>query len=233
MKKLTLLVSFVFAAFFTQAQDMGTESDTGLEIGLKISPAIATNRFQAPSRFKFENENAKLRGSIGLVLDYFFGKNYALNTGLEYSVKGGKITYVSSQATDSTAEGKSTDELNIQYISLPVGIKLYTNEVATDTRIYFNLGTALNFRISSKINGDNFYGQNNDEIKANKRYNFFEADAFLGAGAEWQLGTNTKFFGGISYHRGLIDIDRYYEKVMNKDISIRNNTFALDLGLKF
>jgi len=238
MKKLTLLAAFVFAAFFSQAQD--TESDTGLEIGLKVSPAIATNRFQAPSKFNFENENAKLRGSFGLVLDYFFGKNYAFNTGLEYSVKGGKISYTSGQTTDTvtnvTKDVKETDELNIQYIALPLGIKLYTNEVGANTRIYFQLGTSLNFRISSKIDGDNFYGKNNDEIKANKRYNFFEADAVLGAGAEWQLGTNTKFFGGLSYHRGLIDIDRYYEKpeaLNNKDISIRNNTFALDLGLKF
>ncbi|MFC5270566.1 porin family protein [Adhaeribacter terreus] len=232
MKKLTLMAAFVFAAFFSHAQDV--ESDTGLEIGLKVSPAIATNRFQAPFRFNFENENAKLRGSFGLVLDYFFGKNYAFNTGLEYSVKGGKIKYTSSQATDTTAAVKTTDELNIQYLAVPLGIKLYTNEVATDTRVYFNLGTSLNFRISSKINGDNFYGQNNDEIKANKRYNFFEADAIIGAGAEWQLGTNTKFFGGLSYHRGLIDIDRYYEKALNeKDIAIRSNTFALDLGLKF
>jgi hypothetical protein len=229
MKKLTLLAAFVFAAFFSHAQE--TESDTGLEIGLKVSPAVATNRFVAPSGFGFENENAKMRGSFGLVLYYFFGKNYAFSTGLEYSVKGGKISYKPAPALTNDRE---TDELNIQYIALPVGIKLYTNEVATDTRVYFHLGSSLNFRISSKIDGDNFYGSNNDEIRANKRYNFFEADAIVGAGAEWQLGTNTKVFGGLSYHRGLVDIDRFYEKQLSdKKIAIRNNTFALDLGLKF
>lgn len=226
MKKFTLLAALVLGFFTAQAQ-----SDTGLEIGLKVSPAIATNRFVAPSSFGFENENAKLRGSLGLVLDYFFGKNYAFNSGLEYSVKGGKISYKPSPDLSSARE---TDELNIQYLAVPLGIKLFTNEIATDTRVYFQLGSSLNFRISSKIDGDNFYGPTNNEISANKRYNFFEADGVLGTGMEWQVGTNTKIFGGFSYHRGLVNIDRFYDKYLANDkIAVRNNTFALDLGLKF
>jgi hypothetical protein len=227
MKKITLLAAFLFTAFLSQAQ-----SDTGLEIGLKISPSISNNRFSSPGNFDFKNENAKFRGSIGLVLDYFFGKNYAFNTGLEYAVKGGKISF--KPIPEFTNE-REIDELNVQYLKIPIGLKLYTNEVATDTRVYFHLGTSLNARISSKIDGSNFYkdGSNND-IKANKRYNFFDADAILGAGAEWQLGANTKVFGGLSYNRGLVDIDRFYEKALgNKDIAIRHNAFALDFGIKF
>ena len=226
MKKITLLAALLVGFFSAQAQ-----SDTGLEIGLKVSPAIATNRFVAPTSFGFQNENAKLRGSFGLVFDYFFGKNYAFNSGLEYSVKGGKISYKPAPDLTSTRE---TDELNIQYLAVPVGIKLFTNDIATDTRVYFQLGSSLNFRISSKIDGDNFYGPSNDEIRANKRYNFFEADGVIGTGVEWQLGTNTKFFGGVSYHRGLVNIDRFYDDLLDSNkIAVRNNTFALDLGLKF
>src|SRR5688572_3751195 len=143
MKKITLLAAFVFAAFFTQAQD----SDTGLEIGIKVSPGIANNRFSSPSSFDFKNENAKFRGSFGLILDYFFGKNYAFSSGLEYGVKGGKISFISGQVlnpiTNQLENVRSIDELNIQYIQLPIGLKLFTNEVATDTKIYFLLGTAL------------------------------------------------------------------------------------------
>jgi hypothetical protein len=229
MKKITLLAALVFSIFTAQAQDSGSNSGTGLEIGLKASPALATNRFSAPDDLHFENKNVEFRGSIGLVLDYFFSENYALATGLEYGVKGGHISY------HIGSNSPVTDELNIQYIMLPIGLKLYTNEVATDTRIFFQLGTSLNGRVSSKINANGFYrlGGSNEDIKANK---LFEADAVLGVGAEWQLGSSTKFFGGLSYHRGLVDIDRFYETgngLGNKDIAIRNNIFALDLGLKF
>jgi hypothetical protein len=222
MKKITLLAALFLSILTAQAQD----SDTGLEIGLKVSPAIASNRVNLSGANNFKGSESMFRGSFGLVLDYFFGKNYALSTGLEYGVKGGKVSYGSVTKTE--------DELNIQYIQLPIGLKLFTNDVASDTRIYFQLGTSLNCRISSKINGSGFYlNGNNEDIKANKRYNFFDADVVLGTGAEWQLGTNTKLFGGLSYHRGLIDVDRYYDKYVDKNIEIRNNFYALDLGLKF
>src|SRR6478736_2501350 len=222
MKRISLLAALLVSMFTAQAQ-----SETGLEIGLKVSPCVASNRFVAPSGFGFKNENAKFRGSFGLVLDYFFSKNYAFNTGLEYNVKGGKISYKPSQSGQ-----REIDELNIQYLAVPLGLKLYTNNIGDNTRVYFQLGSSLNFRISSKIDGDNFYGPTNSEIRANKRYNFFEADGVLGTGVEWQLGTNTKVFGGVSYHRGLVNIDRFYDKLLANDkIAIRNNTFALDLGL--
>src|SRR5688572_18838803 len=101
MKKITLLAAFIFAAFFTQAQD----SDSGLEIGLKVSPGLAMSRVNDPGPNNFDNSNVKFRGSFGLILDYFFGKNYAFSSGLEYGVKGGTITYGTTTTTK--------DELNI------------------------------------------------------------------------------------------------------------------------
>ena len=240
MKKITLLAAFVIGFFSAQAQ-----SDTGLEIGLKVSPSIVSNRIVAPNQFGFEEEGAKVRFGVGLVLDYFFGKNYAFTTGLEYAMKGSEVSYfqlssnVNGNSERTITSSRLTDELNAQYLQIPLGFKLYTNDIATDTRLYFQLGTSLNARISGKINGEQFYKDDSGkDIKAYKRFNIFEADAILGFGAEMQLGTNTKVFGGLSYHRGLTDIDNFYEDYYkdfanSKDIAIKNNTIALDLGLKF
>src|SRR5688572_27520306 len=102
MKKITLLAAFVFAAFFAQAQD----SNTGLEIGLKVSPGVAMSRVNDPGTNNFESSNVKFRGSFGLVLDYFFGDNYAFSSGLEYGVKGGTVSY-------GPDGGRVKDEINI------------------------------------------------------------------------------------------------------------------------
>ncbi len=241
MKKITLLAAFVFTALFSQAQD----SNTGLEIGLKISPSISSNRVVAPSAFGIKKEGTKARFGIGLVLDYFFSDNYAFSTGIEYAMKGSGVTYnrlssnTNGNAPRTITNEKITDEFNVQYLQIPVGFKLYTNEVSTDTRIFFQLGTSLNARIAGTLNGDKFYQDDNGaDIKSYKRFNIFEADAVIGAGVEMQLGTNTKVFGGLSYHRGLTDIDNYYEDYYkdfsnSNDIAIKNGTVALDLGLKF
>ncbi|HSI91212.1 MAG TPA: outer membrane beta-barrel protein, partial [Adhaeribacter sp.] len=116
MKKIIAFAALFLGMFSAQAQ--------GLEIGIKVSPAGSNHRFSSPGGFDFKNENMKFRGSFGLVFDYFFGENYAFNTGLEYAVRGGKISYKPAPALSASRE---TDELNIQYLRLPVGIKLFTN----------------------------------------------------------------------------------------------------------
>ena len=240
MKKITLLAAFVISFFTVQAQN------TGLEIGLKVSPSISTNRVVAPSTFNMEKYGSKPRFGIGLVLDYFFSENYAFSTGLEYTMKGAAVKYsqlssnTNGNAPRTITNTRPVDEFNVQYLQIPVGFKLYTNEVTTDMRVYFQLGTSLNARISGNLNGDKFYKDefSGEDVKAYKRFNIFEADAVIGSGIELQLGSNTKVFGGLSYHRGLTDIDNYYEDYYkdfsnSKDIAIKTGTIALDLGLKF
>lgn len=227
MKKIALLATLVFSIFTAKAQDSG--SNSGLELGLKVSPALAFNHFGGDADFNFENKNLEFRGGFGLVADYFFKENYAFNTGLEYGVKGGHISYNQGAA-------HFHHELNVQYLMLPIGLKLFTNEVATDTRVFFLVGTSLNAKLSSKIDASGTYKTATKTKKANELYKGFEADLVLGAGAEWQIGTDTKFFGGLSYHRGLSNINKNFsEDIMATDseVTIKNDVIALDLGLKF
>lgn len=246
MKKFTLLAALVFGIFSTynsvQAQ--------GLEIGIKVSPAITGQRIIAPSGHGIVKEGAKARIGVGIVADYFFGENYAFSTGLEFATKGAGASYqvvgrdpfgAKYLAVDANGNKvKNEDEFTVQYLQIPVGLKLFTNEVATDMRVYFQVGTSLNFRIASKVNDEKFFADySSDNIKTNKRFNFFEADAVLGSGVELQLGSSTKVFGGLSYHHGLTDMDNYFEDYYEgllanpKDIAVKNYTLALDLGIKF
>jgi hypothetical protein len=217
MKKiyLALLLSFFTTAAFAQ-----------VEIGIKISPSIAGNRIIAEQRHNFESTGARARFGVGLVLDYFFTENYALSTGLNYTSKGSGVSYTT---TDNV---RRSDAFSLQYLELPVMMKLYTNEVATDTKVYFHLGPSLSTNIAAKVNGNKIMPGTGQA--ATKRFNTFEVSAILGTGAEMQLGQSTRIFGGLAYHRGLSDIDNVYDKELNdKNISIRSGAFVIDLGLKF
>jgi hypothetical protein len=198
------------------------------EIGIKVSPAIATNRVVAPSTLNMESMNAKTHFGGGVIADYFFGENYAFSTGLIYMGKGAGVKY---RLEDGSRSG--SDEFAIQYLEIPVTVKLFTNDIATDTRLYFQAGGSFDPRISAKVNGDKL-----DEMNGNKKYSSYfsimDISALVGAGAEMQMGESTKIFGGFSYHRGLINIDDYYDKALDsKNIEIKNTYVALDLGLKF
>lgn len=219
MKKLLLALGFLFMTNAAFAQ---------WEIGIKLSPSIATNRVVAPKEFNFSTMNAKTHFGGGVIADYFFGENYAFSTGIIYNAKGAGVKY---NYTKGTTTIKGEDEFAIQYLEIPITLKLFTNDIATDTRLYFQAGGSLDPRISAKVNGDKLDADNK---KYTTHFNLMDISALFGAGAEMQMGESTRIFGGFSYHRGLIDIDDFYEeKFDNKNIEIKNTYVALDLGLKF
>lgn len=219
MKKIFLAVCCLFLTSSAFAQ---------WEIGIKLSPSVASNRVVAPKEFNFSAMNAKTHIGGGVILDYFFGENYAFSTGLIYNAKGAGVRY---NYTSGTTTMKGEDEFGIQYLEIPVTIKLYTNDIATDTRLYFQAGGSLDPRISAKVNGEKLDEANE---KYTSHFNLADISALFGVGAEKQMGESTKIFGGFSYHRGLVDIDDYYEeKFNNKNIEIKSSYLALDLGLKF
>ncbi|QNF33320.1 PorT family protein [Adhaeribacter swui] len=216
MKKifiLSLLLALTSTAF---AQE--------LELGIKITPSIAGHRVIAPSDIDFDKDGANFRFGFGVIADLYFTENAAFSTGLSFTGKGGQIAY-------STVAGRQTDDISLQYLEIPLTVKLFTNEVAPDMRVYFQTGFSLNPRMGAKVNGDKLDPV--DDKKYSKRFNVIDGDVILASGLEYQVGETTKLFGGLSYHRGLISIDDYYEKNINKKIELRNNVFSLDLGVKF
>ncbi|MGV3585994.1 MAG: porin family protein [Adhaeribacter sp.] len=221
MKKISLAVLFFLITSTAFAQ---------WEIGIKITPSIATNRVVAPKEFGFKSLNAKTHFGGGVIADYFFRENYAISTGLIYNTRGAGVSYLTP---NGSANQKSSDEFAIQYLEIPVTLKLFTNEIATDMKLYFQAGGSLDPRITAKVNNEKL-ANNND--KYTRHFNILDISVLLGSGVEMQLGESTKVFGGLSYHRGLIDVDNFYEKrgqFNNNNISIKNTYVALDLGLKF
>ncbi|PIQ21296.1 MAG: hypothetical protein COW65_09945 [Cytophagales bacterium CG18_big_fil_WC_8_21_14_2_50_42_9] len=215
----------LFAAFFM----MTSAAFAQWEIGIKLTPSIAGNRVVAPKEYNFKSLNAKTHFGGGVIADYFFSENYAFSTGLIYNARGAGIRYDYTPTSGTRQTG--SDEFSIQYLEIPVTIKLYTNDVATDTKLYFQAGGSFDPRISAKINNDKLDA---DDERNSKHFNIMDVSALIAAGAEKQVGESTKVFAGLSYHRGLADIDNYYEdQFSSKNIEIKNSYFALDLGLKF
>jgi hypothetical protein len=229
MKKIFLTVAALGLAPAAFAQ---------VEIGLKVSPSIAYLRPDSPASTSFTSEKAKLSFGGGIFMDYFFGENYAFNTGLFLTGKGGTIGYNDRSTTVGGSTGVRVEQkIAMQYLELPLTVKLFTNEVAPDTRVYFQVGGSLAVPVQVRIDGEKYYTDpydGNTQTKAGKHVLDIDANIIGGAGVEYQLGQSTKLLAGISYHHGLIDFDRYFERNRGfSDVNIKNSVFALDLGLKF
>lgn len=190
-----------------------------VEIGIKLSPSVAYLRADAPSVSNFQSEKSKLGIGGGLVVDYFFGQNYAFGTGLQLTSKGGTVSY---SGFDSNNEQK----ISLQYLEIPLTVKLFTNDITTDTKLYFQLGGKIGGVVAARIDGDKFY-QGNE--RSSKHFIIPDAALLGGFGAEYQVGQSTKLFAGLSYHHGLANIDRYFDN----EVTLKNGEVALDLGIKF
>lgn len=228
MKKIFLALLALVATIHTASAQF--------EIGLKVSPSVTSLRAESPADHAFTSDGSQFGFGGGLVVDYFFGENYAFSTGLLLSGKGGSISYKDVASGTSGQPLAVKQKFNTQYLEIPLTVKLFTNEIAPATRLYFQVGGSLNVPIGTRINDGKFYTDpaTNTENKASDYVYFFDADALAGFGAEYQLAKSTKVFAGISYHRGLVNIDHYFESTRGfKDVTIKNSSFGLDLGIKF
>ena len=218
MKKLLFISILSFLTFGASAQ---------IKLGLKLSPNLSWNRVDDPSD-TLENKGVALRSGGGVFMDFEFSDNYAFHTGITYTTKGAGLK---SDIIDSL-----DNKVSLQYLEIPVAIKLFTNEIGTDMRMYFNVGTSINMNLAAKVDGDKSYqDENGDAVEYTKHFNGLDFSAIIGTGIEMQMGGETWVFGGISYNRGLLNISKKKNTLngMSKDVQMYNEYLSVDLGLKF
>ena len=254
MKKLLLFIvlGLISVTAFSQQK---------YKIGLKATPLMFSwNRVVDPSEFAKEKKGVQPRFGAGAFFDYFFiGENYAFSMGLTYAIKGGWIQY---SWVDKNQKFMVEDErlkLNdikvtrfaLQYLEIPVSVKLYTNEISTDMKLYFQVGISGNILLSAKVDGQKTIlkydstktgSDSTSSFKLTKNFFFIEASLVFSTGIELQMGENTYFFTGLTLNHGLTNIDRFYKKKPEDNdgyghgingFVLKNSYFGIDVGLKF
>ncbi|MFA0961930.1 porin family protein [Roseivirga sp. BDSF3-8] len=211
MKKTVILLFFALLGFSAvQAQT---------KIGLKFSPTISSNRVDASGdEYSLSTNGVGLRFIFGPYVDVMLSENYYFHSGLLYVPK--------RVGVEGTAQsgGMFDEAYKTHYLQVPVGIKLFTNEVALDTRIFFQVGGALEIL----INEENI----SDDAVLIEDFRFFDANVSLGSGVEYRIGTTTILSGGITYNRGLVNVVSEHN-LMAGDLSVKNDLLRFDIGVKF
>jgi hypothetical protein len=199
-----------------------TAQDSNLSIGMKVAPVLNTSRVKLDDPMvTVMNDKATMKVSFGLVVDKAFGENYTFSTGLFYVPKQVSISVNPDPSQSENPAFFNPQAYKLQYLQIPLTLKLYTNEVKPDMRIQFQLGVAPEIRVYQEPL------ENSELILAFQPFDF---PVVIGAGVEYRLGTTMKAFGGISYQRGLVNVVKTSEIA---NLEIRNTILSLDLGVKF
>lgn len=211
MKKV-LLVSLLFSFYVSFAQDV--------KFGVHIDPKIT---WQSPESRDVQSQGSVFGFGGGLIIDKYFDDNYAFETGLSMSTQGGKLKFdydFPFEVYDEvdTLPGETTVSYNLQYISIPLGLKLKSNEIGYFT-FFVNLGITNQLNIKAKASTDNINGLSDDSIK--KEINWFDMGYHFGGGIEYAISKDTSILLGILYQNGFLDVTTAAPRVNSRVLTIR------------
>ncbi len=211
MKKYFIISLLLFCSSYTWAQT---------QFGLHISPTVSSNRISSSIDSLTISENGiGLRFIAGIYADRFIGGNTHFSTGIYYVPK--RISY---EITDNFTRAPRKETYDVQYIQVPATLRLVTGEITLDTRLFFNVGSALDI----KIHDD----QENAEASIVEKVRNIDATLILGTGVERRISTTTNIYAGFTYRRGLLNtvVNRTGS---NSSFEIKNDLFSLDLMIRF
>ena len=219
MKRFLIISIFLGAAISINAQS------TPIKFSVHVDPQFAW--------FNSDEETVESDGSLfhiqaGLNMDYFFAENYAFSIGVGVNNLGGNLLYADSTEFSSKGEtllvepGQSV-KMNLQYIDIPLGLKLKTEELGYAT-FFFQLGFNPMININAKASSEEA-DLDNEDIR--ESIHLFNLGYHAGAGVEYKLGGSTAAIGGIRWSSGLIDVTD------NDRANVKTNVISIHLGILF
>ncbi len=213
MKRTYLIVLLLSISFTTYAQQ---EYRFGIFADPQFSWLKTDNK-------KLNSDGVRTNFNVGMVMEKYFAKRYAILSGVSLSGMGGQLTYkepVTIETSDSSynlAAGTGV-MYKLQYLDIPLGLKFCTNEIGYLT-YYAHIGFTGHVLIRARADIDKagVSGENvRDEV------NFFTASYQIGAGAEYSLGGSAALQFGLTYSNGIIDVLKSTQyNAVNSRVSIR------------
>ncbi|WP_080059678.1 porin family protein [Spirosoma aerolatum] len=203
-----------------------------IEMSIRFAPSLDLNTAEGTGNYAgFRANGAGVRMSVGPSLDYFFFKDrYAFSSGLWYTIKRSGFQMPGSfgelRWNPSAPEKESV--YNLQYLQIPMTVKMFANNIAPDLRLYVQTGGLLSIKLAERALEQARNGLYMAETGGDRRqYGFGDVELLLGAGVQYKINQNNAFNLGMSYQRGLIDIAR------GSDLLSKSRVVSLELGFKF
>ena len=190
------------------------------KLGLKLTSSIITQRISySHDSIAISNGSNTFIPAVTLFADMPLSKNYFFSTGIGYISK--RINLKVNGFDDQISQTKS---YTVQYIQLPATLKLYTNEISLDKKLYFQFGPLIEIAVHHK--------ENNQNLQVISQISPIDITLLFGIGMEIQLAPQTAMQIGINYSRGLVNF-AYTTDLPNSNLVIKNDLYGIDIAIKF
>jgi len=219
MKRILVIITFLGAILSLNAQT------TRVKFNVEVDPQFAW--------FSSDEETVEPDGSIfhvhtGLNMDFYFAENYAFVLGVGINNLGGNLLYAdstefSSKGETLLVEPNQSVKLNLQYIDIPVGLKLKTEELGYAT-YFLQLGFNPMINLNAKASSED---KSFDKVDIKESIISFYLGYHVGRGVEYKLGGSTALIGGVRWSSGFTDVTD------NDRANVTLNALSIHLGILF
>lgn len=261
MRKKSLLFSaLLLATNLLYAQDnTTTDNHTGIDqkkvrFGAYVAPTLSwmqpANPKSNDGAYKVTNNGSKVGFTWGLMMDYWFAKNYAIATGLQVNGTGGKIRATHIDPTQNPNKVMSADfNYSFQYFEIPANLKLRTAPLFKGISFFGQAGITAGINIGKRASYevaavDGFYhldtySGTKEKISGTLSIAPVMFQLNLGIGAQYPISGKLKAYVGVFFNNGFAP-DATNPSKYNlgypgnfSDGNVRLNNFALRVGLFF
>lgn len=221
MRQYLFLGIFVGLLAFSKSNCQAQQS---IGFGIYADPAIG---WFSSDISAVTNSGARPGFNFGLKFNKYFTPNYSFSTGISLLNDGGRLkssdtTLMQFKNFTSTVLPGNPVVYKIQYLSVPLGLKLQTNQIGYIT-FFTDLGLDPKVVIGGKadIPSLDITGESaTDELK------LFNLSYHITAGIEYSLGGTTAVVLGLNFDNNFLDItkdngDQPLDKVTHKILSFR------------
>ncbi|MGD0341357.1 MAG: porin family protein [Bacteroidales bacterium] len=177
------------------------------------------------------NEGSRPGFNFGVSLYKYFGPNYSISTGINIISAGGRLAssdttifYLSHGSSSATVNVKPGNSIvyKIQYLSVPLGLKLQTNQIGYYT-FFTDIGVDPKVVIGGKADIPSLSIKNENAMDELKMFNL---SYHITAGVEYGIGGTTAFVLGIGFDNNFLDItkdrgNQPTDKISHKLLSFR------------
>ena len=193
-------------------------------LGFKVALGVASNRVDSKTTgANFESDGATARIIIGGIADIQFAEKYAFSTGILYATKQANF-----KATGAIPGASLAESWGLQYIQIPLTVKLFTSEVFPNAKVYIQAGPQLEILVGKKNRESGLKTLTGETIM--KSFNPVDVSVTASAGIEYTIGENI-LFGGLNFQTGFINTINK-TNFNNVDFTSKNTLFSLEVGIK-
>ncbi len=174
--------------------------------GAHIDPLIT---WMTSNTSYYNNEGIRVGLNLGGDVQYFFGENFAISSGLAYITAGGKLScnqgrpMVFNNAQPMVPAGAEVI-YHLHYLNLPVGVRLCTNQMG-DVTLFTDLGIDLRVLLRSSVDIPDLSIEN--EISKNEVYGM-NMGWHINAGIEYSLTGSTSLVAGLGFDEDFFDVTK-------------------------